>query len=283
MVTDAQWADYDGDGDKDLILVGEWMPPEVFENEDGKLKRVTERAGISTYKGWFNTLEMADLDGDGDLDFVLGNHGLNSRFRASKKEPIRLFVNDFDKNGSAEHIFTREIEGRLLPYALKHELSMQIPSIKKKYLKYESFRDQSIEQIFTEEQLANTVISEATYLESALMINNGDGTFSLGALPVEAQVAPVYAIAIADFNRDGHPDILLGGNLHRVKPQAGKYDANYGILLAGNGKGSFTHVSLPETSMSIVGEVRDFAVIQAGSKSLLLVTMNNEKIRIFAF
>ena len=283
MVTDAQWADYDGDGDKDLILVGEWMPPEIFENEGGKLKRVTERAGISTYKGWFNTLETADLDGDGDLDFVLGNHGLNSRFRASKKEPIRLFVNDFDKNGSAEHIFTREIEGRLLPYTLKHELSMQIPSIKKKYLKYESFRNQSIEQIFTEEQLANTVISEATYLESALMINNGEGTFSLQALPVEAQVAPVYAIAIADFNRDGSPDILLGGNLHRVKPQVGKYDANYGVLLAGNGKGDFTHVSPLQTGMSIVGEVRDFAVIQVGGKSLLVVTMNNEKVRVFAF
>ena len=184
------------------------MAPEVFENDNGSLKRVTSNAGTQTYKGWYNTLQPADLDGDGDLDYVLGNHGLNSRFKATSEAPIKLYVNDFDQNGSAEHIFTREIEGRMLPYTLKHEMSMQIPSIKKKYLKYENFRDQSIDQIFTEEQLENTVISEATYLESAMMINNGDGTFSVQSLPTQAQVAPVYAIAVADFNRDGNPDIL---------------------------------------------------------------------------
>lgn len=283
MVTAADWNDYDADGDPDLILVGEWMAPEVFRNDNGKLVRVSGEAGVANYKGWYNTLEAADLDGDGDTDFVLGNHGNNSRFRASQEKPIKLYVNDFDGNGSAEHIFAREIEGRWLPYTLKHELSMQIPSIKKKYLMYESFRDQSIDQIFTEEQLENTVISEASFLESALMINNGDGTFSINALPVAAQYAPVYAVKVADFNNDGNPDILLGGNLHRAKPQVGKYDANYGILLAGNGSGQFSHVNPIESGMSIVGEVRDFGIVSLAGEKVLLTTINNDRLRAFKF
>ena len=283
MVTDATWSDIDQDGDQDLILVGEWMSPELFRNDDGQLKRVTETAGLASYKGWFNTLEAADLDNDGDLDFVVGNHGLNSRFRASEESPIRLYVNDFDKNGSAEHIFTREIEGRILPYTLKHELSMQIPSIKKKYLKYQSFNDQTIDQIFTPEQLENTVISEANFLESAALLNNGDGTFEVQPLPKAAQFAPVYAIMVKDFDQDGNTDILLGGNLHRAKPQVGKYDANYGTLLAGNGRGEFSPVSVVESGLSIVGEVRDFMVVENGGKSILLVAINDQPLKAYNF
>ncbi len=283
MVTDATWADIDGDQDKDLVIVGEWMTPEVFTNDAGKLSRASKAAGTAEYHGWYNSIQPADLDGDGDLDFILGNHGLNSRFRASKDAPIRLYVNDFDKNGSAEHIFTRDIEGKTLPYTLKHELSMQIPSIKKKYLKYETFKDQTIEQIFTPEQLENTVISKATYLESAVMINKGDGTFEVSALPVEAQYAPVYAVAIDDFNHDGNLDILLGGNLYRAKPQVGKYDANYGVLLAGNGKGGFINVDTNSSGVSIAGEVRDFDIITSGGEKILLATINNDRLRAFKF
>lgn len=283
MVTDATWTDIDGDNDQDLLIVGEWMTPEVFKNDAGKLSRASKTAGTAKYHGWYNSIQSADLDGDGDIDFILGNHGLNSRFRASAEAPIRLYVNDFDKNGSAEHIFTREIEGKTLPYTLKHELSMQIPSIKKKYLKYEAFKDQTIEQIFTPEQLENTVISEATYLESAVMLNNGDGTFAITALPVEAQYAPVYAVAIDDFNHDGNPDILLGGNLYRAKPQVGKYDANYGVLLAGNGRGGFTNVDTSISGLSIAGEIRDFNVINSGGERILLATINNDRLRAFKF
>lgn len=283
MVTDATWADIDGDEDHDLIIVGEWMTPEVFTNDGGKLSRVSTAAGTAKHNGWYNSIQSADLDNDGDLDFVLGNHGLNSRFRASAEAPIRLYVNDFDRNGSAEHIYTREIGGKTLPYTLKHELSMQIPSIKKKYLKYESFKDQTIEQIFTPEQMENTVISEATFLESAIMLNNGDGTFTIAALPVEAQYAPVYAVAVEDFNHDGNPDILLGGNLYRAKPQVGKYDANYGVLLAGNGKGGFSNVDTNVSGLSIAGEVRDLKVIAIGGENILLATINNDRLRAFKF
>lgn len=283
MVTDATWQDIDGDGDKDLIVVGEWMAPTVFRNDNGKLINISEEVGTANFTGWYNQMKAADLDGDGDIDFVLGNHGLNSRFSASEEEPIRLYVNDFDKNGSPEQIFTRVVDGKDLPYVLKHELQMQIPSIKKRYLKYEVYNDQTIQDIFNEEQLSQAVKSEATFLSSAVMLNNGDGTFTVNALPTLAQYAPVYAIEVHDFNKDGNPDILLGGNLFEAKPQVGKYDANYGILLLGDGKGGFEGLDKTKTGLSIVGEVRDFTITEINGDSVLLVAMNDEALRAFKF
>lgn len=283
MVTDATWEDIDGDGDKDLIVVGEWMAPTVFRNDNGKLTNITNEAGLAQYAGWYNQLKAADLDGDGDMDFVLGNHGLNSRFRASEEEPIRLYVNDFDKNGSPEQIFTRVVDGQDLPYVLKHELQMQIPIIKKRYLKYEAYNDQTIGDIFTEEQLSQAVKSEVSFLSSAVMMNNGDGTFTVQALPAMAQFAPVYAIEVHDFNKDGNLDVLLGGNLYEAKPQAGKYDANYGVLLLGDGQGGFKSLGKAETGLSIVGQVRDFTITEINGNKVLLVAMNDEALRAFKF
>ncbi len=283
MITDAQWSDIDGDGDQDLIVVGEWMHPTVFQNEQGKLTNISQTAGTTSFNGWYHTIAPADLDGDGDIDFILGNHGLNSRFKASSTEPIKLYVNDFDQNGSAEQIFTRIIDGKNLPYTLKHELQMQIPAIKKRYLKYESFNDQTMEEIFTPAQLEKAVVSEVSHLATSIMMNNGHGTFSIKELPVEAQFAPTYAISTADFNGDGIVDILLGGNQHRVKPQAGRYDANYGILLLGDGKGEFETISRAAIGLAIDGEVRDFLIRKVNGQNILLVAMNNEAIKAYEF
>ncbi len=283
MVTDAIWNDFDNDNDLDLIVVGEWMNPTIFENNDGTLTNISNQAGTSSFKGWYHRIEASDVDGDGDTDFILGNHGLNSKFKASSTEPIKLYVNDFDQNGSAEQIFTRVIDGKNLPYTLKHELQVQIPEIKKRYLKYASFNDQTMEEIFSPAQLESAVVSEATHLATSIMINNGDGTFSITALPVEAQFAPTYAIAMADFNGDGTTDILLGGNQYRVKPQAGRYDANYGVLLIGDGTGGFKAVSKAKTGLSINGEVRDFLIREINGEKVLLVAMNNEAIKAYKF
>lgn len=282
LVTDALWVDIDNDQDQDLIIVGEWMEPKVMINTDGKLI-LNEKALPSGYAGWYNSIESADIDGDGDLDFILGNHGLNSRFRASKEEPIQIFVNDFDQNGSPEQIFTRIQNDRNLPYVLKHELQMQIPSIKKRYLKYEAYNDQTLEQIFTEEQLENAVNLSVQFLASAVMINDGQGNFEMCALPTKAQYAPVYSSLAHDFNGDGQLDLLLAGNLHAAKPQVGKYDANYGILLLGDGKGNFTEIDKAVGGLDIVGEVRDLQLIEQDGETLLLVAMNDEAVRAFKF
>jgi hypothetical protein len=281
LVTDASWSDIDGDQDKDLIIVGEWMAPKVLLNENGLFKE--DERYTENFSGWYNSIEAADLDGDGDVDFVLGNHGLNSRFKASADEPIRLYVNDFDQNGSPEQVFTRVSDDRNLPYVLKHELEMQIPGIKKRYLKYEAYNDQTLEEIFTEEQLQNAVTSEVQFLASAVMMNNGEGEFEIKALPTKAQYAPVYTTLTRDFNGDGFKDILLAGNLHAAKPQVGKYDANYGILLIGDGKGNFSEIDKAEGGLDIVGEVRDLHVLDANEDPTLLVIMNNEAVKAFKF
>lgn len=283
LVTDAVWNDFDGDSDKDLIIVGEWMAPTILENTNGQFKNVSAKAGTENFKGWYNSIEVADLDGDGDEDFVLANHGLNSRFKASTEEPIKLYVNDFDQNGSPEQIYSRVIDGKDLPYTLKHELQMQIPEIKKRYLKYEAFRDQTMQDIFTPAQLENAVVSDVTTLATSVMMNNGDGTFEINVLPMAAQLSPTYAIHVMDFNKDGHQDILLGGNLHRVKPQVGKYGANYGVLLAGDGKGGFTALGKQEIGLSIAGEIRGFMITEINGQRTLLVAMNNEPVRAYKF
>ena len=283
MVTDALWNDFDKDGDQDLIIVGEWMMPTLLQNTNGKFENISAKSGLTNYRGWYNSIETADLDGDGNDDFILANHGLNSRFKASTEEPIKLYVNDFDQNGSPEQIFTRMINGKNLPYTLKHELQMQIPAIKKRYLKYEAFRDQTMEDIFTPAQLEKAVVSEANALATAVMMNMGDGTFKIKALPVEAQLSPTYAISAQDFDKDGNVDILLGGNLHRVKPQVGKYGANYGILLLGDGNGNFKALSKEKTGLSISGEVRDFKVQMLNGRQVLLIAMNNEPVKAYKF
>lgn len=283
LVTDAVWNDYDGDNDQDLIIVGEWMAPTILENNNGEFKNVSASAKTQGFKGWYNSIKVADLDGDGDDDFVLANHGLNSRFKASTDEPIRLYVNDFDQNGSPEQIYSRVIDGKDLPFTLKHELQMQIPAIKKRYLKYEAFKDQTMQDIFTPAQLEQAVVSDVTTLATSIMMNNGDGTFDIKQLPMEAQLSPTYAINVSDFNNDGHQDILLGGNLHRVKPQVGKYGANYGVLLAGDGKGGFTALGKQEIGLSIAGEVRDFIITEINGQRTLLVAMNNEPVRAYKF
>lgn len=283
MVTDAVWFDVDRDGDQELVVVGEWMYPKVFQNSGGQLKDISEKAGTKELSGWYNRIEVADLNQDGYLDIVLGNHGLNSRFRASQEKPLKMFVNDFDQNGSPEQIITRTINGRDVPLALKHELQMQLPSIKKKYLKYEAYNDQSIRDIFKPEQLEGAVVNRVEHLSTSILLNDGKGVFQLKVLPIEAQYAPVYAIKSADFNNDGNIDILLAGNLFLAKPQVGKYDANYGILLLGDGKGNFKAATKLENGLSLKGEARDFIFHEVNGQQMLLVLMNDAPIQAYEF
>ncbi len=276
MLTDAVFADIDGDKDADLILTGEWMPLTVFTNENGKFEKNTQAAGFADTQGWWNCVKAADLDNDGDLDLIAGNHGQNSRFRASAEKPVTLHVNDFDQNGTAEQILTAyQQDAEAYPMILRHELVMQIPKLKKKYLKYENFKFQKTEDIFTPEEMENSVVLQAVDFSTSVCLNNGDGTFVVRPLPTEAQLSPTYGILIRDFNDDGNPDILTGGNLHAAKPEVGRYDASYGLLLTGDGKGNFTPLSAAQSGVRIDGEVRDFATVKSGDEERILVVRNN--------
>ena len=283
MISDAVWSDYDNDGDKDLMILGEWMSIKLFNNNNGIFKEVTEIAGLTETSGWWNTLEAADLDGDGDIDYVAGNHGLNSRFKASNDYPITCYINDFDKNDSVEQLICTYNGEKSYPLALRHDLVMQLPYLKKKYLKYDSYKNQTIQDIFSEDELKGAVIHNVTMLESVMLLNNGDGTFEIKKLPQEAQLAPVYAILITDIDDDGNQDILLGGNLHNVKPEVGRYDASYGVFLQGSRKGEFKSIATQKSGLVLEGEVRDFDIIKINGIKILMVARNNAPIQFFNY
>lgn len=275
MISDGQWADFDGDKDADLVVVGEYMPVKIFINEQGKLSDKSESFGLAKTNGWWNRVEVADLDGDGDLDLTAGNHGWNSRVRASEKEPTSLVVNDFDENGSIEHVLTTYSKGVSYPVVLRHDLISQMPSLKKRYLKFEDFKDQKIGDIFSADQLKKSLTYDAYEFATSVFIND-NGKFTIKRLPVAAQFAPMYGIELQDFTGDGAMDILLGGNLFGAKPQMGRYDGSYGILLKGDGKGNFIPLPSQESGIKIRGEIRDIVSVSSGKKKYVLIARNND-------
>lgn len=255
MITDAVFHDWDQDGDQDLIIAGEFMGLEVFENSKDKFIQKKDHP-LASFKGWWNTLHATDIDQDGDLDLIGGNHGINSRFKASKAKLIKLYLNDFDQNGSIEGILTFSNEDeRDMPYALRHTLIDQIKSLKKKFPNYQSFKNADITQIFGPQQMEGVQVLEANTLESMVFINQGNFNFEAQVLPQEAQLTPVYAIEHGDFDQDGDPDLILGGNLYRTKPEVGIYDASHGVYLE-NRNGKF-FASSRVNDFYVKGEIRD--------------------------
>ncbi|MEP7279820.1 MAG: VCBS repeat-containing protein [Bacteroidota bacterium] len=281
MITDAKWFDYDRDGKMDLVVTGEYMPVRIFHNENGQLRETTGAAGLSASNGWWNRLVVADINGDGYPDIVAGNHGLNSRFKCSVNKPVRMYVSDFDGNGNVEQVITCYNGDKAYPVALRHDLVGELPYLKKKYLKYENYKEQTIEDIFTPEQLENAVKLEAREMRSSVLLNNGKGGFSLNPLPVEAQFSCVYGLSVEDYDGDGQMDILLGGNFYQSKPEAGIYDASYGLLLKGDGKGNFTTVNEMQSGILVKGQVRNITTVKAGNKALTIFAMNNEAPRFY--
>ncbi len=281
MITDLSWADMDADGDQDLVVVGEWLSPKIFLNNKGKFSPLAGETGLEKSTGWWNSVKIADLNGDQLPDLILGNHGLNSRFRASEATPLVLMVNDFDRNGSIEPILCHYEGGKLLPWVRQPELVGQIPALKRNYLKFSDFIGEPIDSMFDAEQLKKSVRWEANELGSCMAINQGNGKFKVTRLPLEAQMAPVYAIETADIDGDGNLDILLGGNLERSKPEVGRYDASRGTVLLGNGKGAFRAIPAALAGLDLAGDVKHMAVMNQGSRRILVVAINNAPVRVF--
>jgi hypothetical protein len=281
MITDAVWADIDGDKDQDIVIIGEYMPITIFMYESGKFINRTSQAGLRKSNGWWNRIEGSDLDHDGDIDFVVGNHGLNSRFRASSGQPVCMYVNDFDQNGSVEQIICTYDGTKSYPMVLRHDLVKRIPSLKKKYLKYENYKDQTITDIFAPEQISKSLKLDAYELSTSILMNEGQGKFTLRPLPYQAQMSPVYGIEISDLDGDGHQDILLGGNLYKAKPEVGRYDASYGVLLTGDGKGDFRSVAVRASGLKMNGEVRDIIILKTEEGEIILASRNSDSILAF--
>ena len=280
MVTSAAWTDNDGDGNLELIVVGEWMPVSVFRQENGRFVDRTAEAGLSATSGWWNTVKAVDVNGDGRQDLILGNLGLNSYIRASPDEPARLHVNDFFDNGSVEQILTFYKDGVSYPLAGRDALVRQMPQLRSKYLTYSSFGASRVEDILSPSELKPATMREARLFASAVALNDGKGGFAISPLPIEAQFAPIYALVAEDFDADGHTDILVAGNFNGVTPVRGRYDASYGLLLRGNGSGRFESVDMEASGLRIDGEVRDMRFLRgrAGDR-FVVVARNNDKLQ----
>ena len=283
LITDAKWIDVNNDSNTDLVVTGEWMPITLFINENNNLVDRTKEYGLEKTNGWYNCIEAADFNNDGLVDFVVGNHGLNSRFKASEQEPVSLYVNDFDQNGTIEQVLTRFDDGVSYPLVLKQDLVGQIPSLKKKYLHFKEYKNKTITDIFTPAQLDNALVLNAFTFETAIWINQVNGTFKKVNLPIQTQFSPVYAIAVDDFDGDKNLDVLMGGNLYRAKPETGIYDGSYGLLLKGNGDGNFEAVSSGESGVLIKGEIRALRKMEYKKQSMVLVGKNNDKMEVLSY
>ncbi|WP_162051912.1 VCBS repeat-containing protein [Pontibacter pamirensis] len=256
MVSDAAWHDLDGDNKAELILVGEWMPVSVFKNTNGKLSNATDTYFSKNYSGWWNKLLIEDFNQDGKPDLMVGNMGLNSQVKASENQLAELYYKDFDDNGSVDPILTFHIKGQRYPYVTRDELQEQVSMMRTRFASYESYADATLQDIFTPEELNGAKQLSANYLETTYFESSAGGKFVLRPLPIEAQFAPVYAISPLDFNKDGKLDVLLAGNMNQARLRFGKYDASYGLLLQGDGKGDFTYVPQYQSGLQLKGDVR---------------------------
>ena len=279
MVTDASWSDVDSDGDKDLVVVGDWMSINVFINENGAFQNTIV---ISNSKGWWNRIEAGDLDGDGDQDFVVGNWGLNSKFQASAEKPLTMYVSDFDNNGKSECIINwyPPLDSTVYPFATKQELTSQLPGLKKQILRYEYYSHKTYDSLFPPDVRSKALRYETNYLQSIILWNN-NGSFEMQPLPLEAQISPVFGIVAEDLDGDSKTDIWLGGNFYALKPQVGRLNASKGVFLKGSGGKSFTYVSPRESGLKVEGEVRDAATIDIKGFRHLVVARNNAKVLVF--
>jgi hypothetical protein len=280
MITDALWVDTDGDKDEDLLLVGEWMTPILLKNENGSLVLDTTIPSFQQASGFWHCLQAADLDLDGDLDIVAANLGQNSRLRTDNNKSISLYVSDFDGNGSVEQILTQDSDGSSLPLVLRTDLVTQIPELKKRYLKFNDYRGQTIQTIFSATQLAKARRLQINEMRTVVFLNNGKGKFELKPLPIEAQMSSMYAITIHDFDKDGFLDVVLGGNFYETKPEFGIYDATYGVFLKGDGKMNFTFVPSTKSGLKIKGAIRDFEILNG---KWLVIAKNDDILEIVEF
>ena len=280
MLTEAIWADFDRDGDQDLTVVGDWMPIKSFENRGGKLSLIEN--GLEEFTGFWGGLTAGDFDKDGDMDFVVGNLGTNTKLRKQVDGKLRMLIKDIDKNDTEEHIISYNRGDDWYPINSKDEMGKQIPSIiSKKYTKYNEFAGNTIEELFGDNELKGATERMVNTFESVYVENKGKGKFELHFLPALAQVSKVMVLRTEDVDKDGNLDVLLGGNFNGASMYQARYDAFFGLILKGNGKGGFSPMIPTETGFLQDGDVRDIKIVHTPKGPLYFVTRNSAAIQIF--
>ncbi len=280
MVCDAIWTDFDNDGWTDLVVVGEWMPVTFFRNDHGKFQNITAQSGISNQIGWWNSIAGGDFDNDGDIDYIVGNLGKNSFFRASDEYPVSVYAKDFDSNGSVDAILTvflKDQKGikKEYPATSRDDIISQLPGVRKKYLTYKEFASADVHQIFPDDQMKGALVIHANNFKSCYLKNDGQGKFELIPLPDEAQMAPLNGMVVDDFNGDGNLDVALNGNDYGNEVSNGRYDAMNGLLLLGNGKGSFQPRTILQSGIFIPGDGKALIELKGPGQAYLLAASQN--------
>ena len=274
MVKDAQWADMNGDNRPDLVVVGEWMPISVFLNKQGRLV-LDDTESLANTHGWWNTLEITDIDGDGDSDILAGNLGLNSKLNASPKEPVSLVVKDVDNNGTIEQLLFHYVQGQKRLFATKDEIGSQLVDIKNRFVSYDNFARATVEDMFPSGMLQGAEELQVYEARSGTFINEEEMNFHFHPFPVEAQFAPLNAIQVLNEDSTKPPDVLTAGNFYEVTIERGRYDADYGTLLKNTGNG-FTTVPNTQSDIYLQGQVRDLEMINYRGQPVIIVARNND-------
>jgi len=281
MVTDIEFADLDRDGNPEMFVTGEWTAVEIFRYKGSKFERATAEFGLDQVKGWWNTVAAADMDGDGDLDLIAGNEGLNTRYRASAAEPMRLYAKDFDANGSMDPLLSWFWDGVEVPFALRDPLLKQLPALKKKFVHYHEYGNATITDLFKPEFLQSGIVLEANELRTCYLENN-NGKFKVVPLCNQAQMAPVKDVLVRDFNNDGRPDLLLAGNDYGPAVEISRYDAGNGILLLNQGGGNFVYSPNYQNGFWATREARHLGLVRmSGGRSGVVVANNLSQPQLF--
>ena len=280
MITDAIWKDINKDGKKDLITVSEWDTPKIYINNGRRL--IKQKSTLDDLFGMWNVVEAADLDNDGDIDFILGNQGSNTIHKTSSENPVKMWVNDFDNNGTIEQIMTNHKNGKDYPIHMKKELTAQLVSLKKQNLKASEYAKKSIDELFSASIFKNSIMKQSTISESIIAVNEGDWNFSVKKLPSRVQLSCVCGIVCTDVNNDGNLDIIMAGNNFEFKPQYSRLDASHGSVLLGDGSLDFKWQNYNTSGFVIKNEVKHLKTISDKSgKTYLLAAINNEKPKLF--
>jgi hypothetical protein len=274
MVTGAVWANVSGDIQKELIIAGEWMTPRIFSFNKDHFEEV--KTNLSHVYGWWKTVSAADLDNDGDQDLVLGNIGENFYLSPDSLHPVKMFIHDFDANGSLEKILTRTINGKDMPVFLKRDITDQIPSLKKQNLKHQDYAKKTIQDLFAADLIKKCLVKQFNYNSSCIAFNDGKGNFSIKKLPLAAQLSSINAVLCTDVNKDGFTDIIAGGNEFGFLPQFCRIDASYGHVMLNDGKGNFYNMSSDKSGLELRGQIRDISQISQKNDKYILILQNNE-------
>lgn len=288
MVTASLFTDHDNDGDPDLMLVGEWMTPRLFRNDGGRFVDATQSAGLQGYEGWWNSIAGGDLDNDGDIDYILGNLGLNTKteIRASREEPYRLYAGDFDGNGSRDLVSSYYQDGIEYPSRTKADVEQQMKTyINRKFPTPSRYARSTLRMIYDSTLLAEALTREATTFASMVAENQGDGTFILRRLPPAAQIAPIHGILIEDIDADGNLDVLIADNFFGPDGSAILYDAGLGLLMKGDGLGGLRPLEPLESGLRIGCDVRSLVMMRDRSHNglYLVAACNSSNAQVYRF